>query len=104
MKREYQITIKNPFYSIIFKLRMKRAVKKWNCDLQQIDKWVKEDKDENASFKWGQLVWQEITMWIRLSGPKTTKKELDWMCKRRGFNDIQRKYLESMMKHVWLYS
>ena len=47
--------------------RMKKAILKWNSNAEYITQCIEESSDPNdTGFKWTQLVWQEITMWIRL--------------------------------------
>lgn len=85
----------------MLKIRVYRAVKKWNNDVEWITSQLKTSDDV---FKWTQLVWQEIVMWIRIGDPTKPQEELDWLADRRGFSETQKAYLRSMMKHVWMWS
>ena len=99
MKSHYRIVIKNPLFQFMLKRRLKKAVAKWNKEIPE----MLESCCEELCFKWGQLVWQEIDMWIRIGDPYTPKKEMDWMCERRGFSPEQRAYLIEMMTYVGMY-
>ena len=87
---------------MINKETIESAVKWWN---ERIDTIIQPDiyKQENkieAIFKWNQLVWQEINMFIQLG--KIEPGELNWLCKRRGFNKVQKKFLRDALWHVGL--
>lgn len=94
----------NLLSKIFMKIRMGRAIRKWNADEAWIESQIKKDNDPNASFNWKQLVWQEIWMWILIGDKTAPRREMEFLAKRRGFNKAQREYLESMMRHVWLWA
>jgi hypothetical protein len=84
------------------KEQIEKAVEFWN---QRIDTVIQPDIDAShdqvaATFKWGQLVWQEVVMFISLG--KVKEGELDWLNKRRGFNEEQRIMLYDILVHVGL--
>lgn len=58
---------------------------------------------EDDKWKWGQLVKQEISMWIRLDKP-VGKDAIYWIADRRGFNSRQVEVLIEGLKLVELYS
>lgn len=76
-----------------------RAVIFWNERLGYIVEQIEASDDKNAAtFKWGQLVWQEVVMYIGLG----TVEDFQWLCKRRGFDAPQRKILREVLEHVGL--
>ena len=77
--------------------RMRRACAKWNADIPLIRAMAGVNHD--GPFKWGQLVWQEIQMYIDLA-KQVDPSEFDNLCKRRGFDDMMREYLTGMLRHV----
>jgi hypothetical protein len=79
--------------------RRRAICKKWNQDLEWIREQAGDDRDE--AFKWGQLVWQEIAMWVQI-GSRVDADEFEWLCSRRGFNGVQRQYLSDMLALVRL--
>jgi hypothetical protein len=79
--------------------RMARACNKWNAELDHIK--VEMSKSEDAMFKWNQLVWQEVWMYIRLDEP-VDPEEFRLLCDRRGFTPEMRYFLVDMLKHVGL--
>lgn len=101
MKKEYTITIRNPVFYWIRDRRMKKAVKKWNADLDYINRKI--GTSEKLLFSWHQLVWQEIDMWIRMGDPYKPKEEFIELVNRRGFDLDQRAYLREMMQHVGMW-
>lgn len=80
--------------------RFTKAVKWWNERIPYITERIKEDKDKDSMFKWKQLVWQEIRMYCRIG--RVDRIELSDLCDRRGFNNVQRAFLEEALKHVEL--
>lgn len=58
---------------------------------------------EDDKWKWGQLVKQAISMWIRLDKP-VGKDAISWIADRRGFNSRQVEVLIEGLKLVELYS
>ena len=64
---------------------------------RKLDESVAKDK----GFKWGHLVWQEITMWIQI-GDQVTVEDFQWLANRRGFDYPMRAYLIDIMIHVGL--
>lgn len=82
--------------------QLEKAVEFWN---QRIETVIQPDIDSShnrvdATFKWGQLVWQEVRMFISLG--KVEEGELDWLNERRGFNEAQRTMLHDILVHVGL--
>lgn len=77
--------------------RMRRACAKWNADIPLI--WAMAEASHDGPFKWGQLVWQEIQMYIDLA-KQVDPSEFDNLCKRRGFDAMMREYLAGMLRHV----
>lgn len=102
MKSVIEIRVPNPLYRILFWVRMRRVVRKWNADMAIAEPFMKCLTAEDH-FKWSQLVWQEIWMWVSLAEPERAPRELPEMAKRRGFNQAQIDYIEAMMRHVWLW-
>lgn len=58
---------------------------------------------EDDKWKWGQLVKQEISMWIRLD-KSVGMDDISWISERRGFNSRQTEVLIEGLKLVGLYS
>lgn len=77
--------------------RMRRACAKWNADIPLIRAMA--GVSHEGPFKWGQLVWQEIPMYIDLA-KQVDPSEFDDLCKRRGFDAMMREYLAGMLRHV----
>lgn len=99
MKKEYKFTIKNPPAVWLSNRRYAKVAKKWNSDLKQMNIWAKETKD--GLWKWDQLVWQEIIMWVSMN-KQVGQKELDHICEIRGLDENMTDYLREMMKHIGL--
>lgn len=91
------INLKNPIKTFRRNRRYKKFVRKWDSDIDYILDQINDDKD--LLFKWGQLVNQEIKMFIRLD-TQVTQDEIEWLTDRRGFNDEMESYLINMLKHV----
>jgi hypothetical protein len=101
-----QAKIKNfslPNLRIKQKIRLWFAIRKWNRDVPFISNCIRTSTTDDAQFKWVQLVWQEIWMWIAL-GKQVPQKEFDLICDRRGFDDPMQKYLREMLRHVCMGS
>ena len=82
--------------------RMKKAILKWNSNAEYITQCIEESSDPNdTGFKWTQLVWQEITMWIRLH-EQVSQEDFDWITNRRGFDQKMIRYLKSTLTQVGL--
>lgn len=82
--------------------RMRKASSFWNSRLDEIHRSIVHSKDRTkAHFKWEQLVWQEIRMFI-LVGSKVEDDDLRWLCRRRGFTRHQRDFLKQALRHVGL--
>ncbi len=79
--------------------RNRKAVAKWNADIPLIEAMAEHHKD--GGFKWSQLVWQEVWMYISLAA-QVDHDEYDVLCKRRGFDAMMRAYLSVMLIHVGL--
>jgi len=77
--------------------RMRRACAKWNADIPLI--LAMADANKDGAFKWGQLVWQEVWMYIGLA-KQVEPDEFDGLCKRRGFDAMMREYLAGMLRHI----
>lgn len=90
------------------------AVEKWNSDKDRILAWIKIEEetshDKDFYFYWGQLVWQEIKMWILMSlhgmdehasdeifVKSITAEDFEGTCLRRGFDDFMKEYLCEML-------
>jgi hypothetical protein len=87
---------------LLFNYRMTKATKYWNDSEALIKKNIEDFKnDENIFFKWDQLVWQEIWMFIKLH-KQVTNEEILWLVNRRGYNKVQHKFLIEIMRHVGL--
>jgi hypothetical protein len=81
--------------------RLRDVVDWWNARTDMmLDVVRRADDPDREYFKWSQLVWQEIVMFIQLG--KVDADDLDWICARRGFSDLQRKVLEDALRHVGL--
>ena len=78
------------------KYRTKKAIKLWNFNVDIINASVSREPDVNskylAQFKWTQLVWQEITMYIMIAS-QVEVDELSTLCKSRGFSQEQKDFL-----------
>ena len=99
MKKEWTITIPNPLALWLVRRRAAKAARKWNADLGRIRSDAAGTPD--GEFKWGQLVWQEITMYTRL-GEQVQPAEFEHLCERRGFTPAMRGYLREMLAHIGL--
>jgi hypothetical protein len=85
--------------SIIRWFRVRKAVAKWNADRYLLRAMAERHAD--GVFYWGQLVFQEIHMYITL-GKQVQQEEFNVLCRRRGFDAMMRAYLSAMLKHVGL--
>ena len=85
--------------SIVRWFRTRRSVKKWNADIPLISAMSERHKD--GPFYWGQLVWQEVSMYILLA-KQVEPEEFSALCERRGFDSMMRAYLSGMLRHVLL--
>lgn len=95
-------------------LRVKRTatlVHLWNKDALNPKSVMRKDvkaQERNkrvirdANFEWGQLVWQELKMWVDLGAP-VDQEEIDDMCVRRELRAVQRTYIVKMLKTLGLY-
>lgn len=89
--------------------RLPVICKKWNREIEaKFAEDVAEqeadpdfDVDPQIVFKWNQLVWQEILMWNSLGDP-VTQSDFLFICDRRGFSLVQRRYLEEMLEFMKL--
>ena len=93
--------------------RLNKAIAQWNNDLPYINACIKEyddkyppgGKEENykpsRAFYWGQLVLQEIKMYIRLD-EEVTIAEFTQLCTRRGLALKEQNYLQLMLQYVGL--
>lgn len=86
----------------------KKAVKKWNNDVHSelLHKFMEEEKEswkKEASifFYWSQLVWQEIDAWC-MDAKQVKQDDFDFICNRRGFDQLMRSYLFKMVKYIGL--
>ena len=82
-------------------LRLRKACAAWNDDITLIRAVASESGTPNAVFKWGQLVWQEIWMYISL-GKQVDPVEFHELCERRGFDWAMCEYLRKMLVRVGL--
>lgn len=81
----------------------KKIVAWWNEQIPMMEADIKSSADPSAeTFKWSQLVWQEIAMYNQI-GEQVDADEFDWLCKRRGFSDLQRKTLAEALALTGLY-
>jgi len=99
MKKKWTITIPNPLALWLLWRRLNKAAKKWNADVERIRCDAATTPD--GTFKWSQLVWQEIDMYILL-GEQVQPEEFEYLCKRRGFTPAMCVYLKEMMVSVGL--
>jgi len=78
--------------------KQQMAVDWWNERIEIIiNPNINEQLDrDKAIFKWSQLVWQEIIMYIDLG----KVNDFDWLCDRRGFNEVQRRFLYDILTHI----
>lgn len=53
-------------------------------------------------FSWTQLVHQEVIMWSQL-GKAVDQTELDELSDRRGFNQVQRRFLKEFLVEAKLW-
>jgi len=83
--------------------RIKQAVSFWNASVSTICASITHSRDKDmAYFKWSQLVWQEIVMYISLDKQVVDDNELCWICRRRGFTRYQRRFLKQALCHIGL--
>lgn len=71
----------------------------WDQGIPYIQARIKIDGDD--SFKWDQLVYQEIVMYAQLN-KKVTRKDYDFMCERRKFIPEQRQFLLDALRYMGL--
>lgn len=82
--------------------RLRQAVLFWNSRISEIRMSITHSADRvDARFKWTQLVWQEILMYINLDRP-VEEDDLRWLCRRRGFTKNQRAFLRQALCHLGL--
>ena len=74
--------------------RMELVEKIWNENANYLKERIEIQGDD--AFKWNQLVWQEIWMWISLDD-EVTEEELKEMSEIRGFNDKQEEFLREVL-------
>lgn len=79
--------------------KLQLAAQKWNADLSTIQGKAEASVDEYAVFKWSELVWQEIQMYVFI-GEQVTPDEFDWLVKRRGFDTLMIDYLKEMLGYL----
>ncbi|HEY3377511.1 MAG TPA: hypothetical protein VGL77_08455 [Armatimonadota bacterium] len=80
--------------------RLWRACAWWKRHSSDIEWFIATDDNvSEASFKWHQLAWQEIDMYIRL-GTSVDLEEFTSLCHRRYFNREQRIYLVNVLRYV----
>lgn len=74
----------------------------WNGQLDAIEAAIRRSPKPRAvaTFTWSQLVWQELCMWELLDPSDIEAGELDWMVRRRGFDEEQRAFLIQGLKHI----
>ena len=81
---------------------MKRAISFWNGRVDEIQRSIAHSGDKlKTHFKWSQLVWQEIKMYIFMDR-LVEDDDLRWICQRRGFTRHQRRFLKQALCHVGL--
>jgi hypothetical protein len=81
--------------------RFQLAREKWATDIGYILEQA--SAEDHGDFMWGQVVMQEIHMYISL-GEQVQPQEFNWLCLRRGFSPEMRGYLTDMLVHVGLGS
>lgn len=103
MKTKYKIQFNVTNYLAVFLRYLKRvkACRKWNSDRDYITSRIQSGDYKITGFKWNQLVWQEIDMYIRLM-EQVDPNEFSELCNRRGFSNDMRSYLKDMLIHVGL--
>jgi hypothetical protein len=74
----------------------KRYIGKITDFLTTNEDWVRAriKRNPSATFRWRQLVRQELIMWADIAVP-VNKDEFEQMCKRRGFSRSQKQFLEN---------
>lgn len=83
--------------------RLRDVVEWWNARVDFMIQIIQAAEDPDMEhFKWSQLVWQEIEMFIRL-GKEIKVGDMNWICHRRGFSAAQKQMLEDAMAHVGLW-
>ena len=83
------------------KMIYSKVVKKWNNDAERRIEYFNKSIDEERSFKWSHLVWQEINAWIR-NGKQVDEKEFKWIVERRGFDYNMASYLLELVRYSGL--
>ncbi len=81
--------------------KTEKAREKWNKDVNIIINYINSSKKKDATFYWSQLVWQEITMYIKI-GEQVRKDDFNWLVNRRGFDKDMINYLRNMLIYVGL--
>lgn len=76
-------------------------IRYWNNNVNNINQAIDSSQDTFEAFKWTQLVWQEMWMWIKL-GKKVSLAEFEEMCKTRGFDEKMRIFLCEFLRKTWL--
>jgi len=85
--------------NLLQKIKYYKANKKWMNDFWAIKEIATLSKRE---FHWFQLIYQEILMYLKIN-KKVTPDDLEWLIKRRGFNEVEANYLKEILKYIKLY-
>ena len=88
---------------VIRSKRILDVVEWWNARVDFMEQIIEAAEDPiQEHFKWAQLVWQEIVMWIQI-GKEIEADDMEFICDRRGFSAVQRQTLKDAMAHVGLW-
>ena len=110
LKHEWTFTIKNPLFVLRRRWQFKRAIAKWNRDRvansEKAKRHVINADDEqrygNGFFKWNEIIWQEILMYIRIGHP-VHKSDIVRLCRRCRLDADMGAYIIEMLRYTWLY-
>lgn len=72
----------------------------WHRNSHRLQALIEDDADPYADFKWRQLVNQEGAMYAALG--VVDQGDFDFICRRRGFNQIQRSFLADGLNAIGL--
>jgi hypothetical protein len=103
-------TIKRKFLNIISyikdtfncrNIRYARVADKWNSEGWRRAHWFDNCVDKEKGFKWGHLIWQEISMWVS-ENKQVTPEDFKFIVERRGFDYDMANYLLELVKYSGL--
>jgi len=102
---EIYLNIPNPIANFLIKKRLKILNKYWVENITKIESDIKtkeNKKNPHYSFKWTQLVTQELRMWV-LIGKLVSNEDLEDISSRRGLSKFQIEFIKDALTNVKLY-